>query len=523
MGKLLYMGINGSILIAAITCFRHFFFHQIPKRFLVFLWICAITRLLLPIAIPVRLTTGNYKNMEAVSGSQQINASTANGTSDAGLLVYISSASAAKSLKTEKPAIWLKDCIFAIWLTVAALLAIRISIKHLHSRRLYNMSLPICEERSTAWLQAHHSIRKVTLRKSEFVSSPLTYGIIHPVILLPSGLHLEDKEFLCVMEHEWIHIRWWDVFVKYLLYLAVCIYWFHPLVWMMAGLLSRDMELACDEEVVKTFPDSRRQTYALTLIRLAECPKDSIWPVHAGFARHTEIEERISFIMKTKKYSWKAAVLAMGMVCCTITTFTAFAQEASEEMPMQTPMENNTQLDKHAIDGQASDTNAPEVPETIMKNDESTAADRDAAKKQLYADEDLSAAKAASEETRLSTQEQVVELAEKYLGAPYKFGGTDLSDGVDSPGFVKAIYAQVGINLPADLHELAAGRTDIPMSELSAGDIIIYSAADGGDKLFHAAIYDGNGKVIHASNMRDGVKISDLNYRETSMAIRVLE
>ena len=58
--NMLQMGLNGTFLIVVIICFRHFFFHQIPKRFFVFLWICAIVRLLLPFSIPVSESAGSW-------------------------------------------------------------------------------------------------------------------------------------------------------------------------------------------------------------------------------------------------------------------------------------------------------------------------------------------------------------------------------------------------------------------------------------------------------------------------------
>ena len=121
-----------------------------------------------------------------------------------------------------------------------------------------------------------------------------------------------------------------------------------------------------------------------------------------------------------------------------------------------------------------------------------------------------------------SVQKQIVKLAEKYVGAPYQFGGTDLSSGVDSIGFVKAIYALAGFDIPADLSQLSVYGDKVRLDALTAGDIIIYSSED---KSFyaHAAIYDGNGQVIHASNMRDGVKISDLNYRDIAVAVRIVK
>ena len=72
MDKMLYMGITGSFLVIAIICFRHFFAHQVPKRFLVFLWIFAIARLLLPISIPVRIPAATYWNITETSHQQHI-------------------------------------------------------------------------------------------------------------------------------------------------------------------------------------------------------------------------------------------------------------------------------------------------------------------------------------------------------------------------------------------------------------------------------------------------------------------
>lgn len=76
MDKMLYMGISGSFLIAAIICLRHFFSQQIPKRFLVVFWIFAIARLLLPISIPIRLPAEYSWNITETSASQQISKAT---------------------------------------------------------------------------------------------------------------------------------------------------------------------------------------------------------------------------------------------------------------------------------------------------------------------------------------------------------------------------------------------------------------------------------------------------------------
>ena len=417
MDSMLYMGISGSILIAVIVCFRHFFALKVPRRFLVFLWTAAILRLLLPVSIPVRYLPAGFWNRASAetgngnkdkemtrlrksgvkadaenpaksgkmkqAGKSGAKADTENQTAPrkitragksgakadaenqtgqegirAGEPGMKADADAAgrkqhiaavmdvwlEALKADwlkaleacwlekiRSAAWLRKILPALWLSVAALLGIRISVRHLQSLKCCRMSLPAGGDAAEKWLQEHRSFRKISVRSSDLISGPLTYGILRPVILLPSEIHLDEEEFLCIMEHEWVHIRRNDVFVKYLMCLAVCIYWFHPLVWMMARLLEQDMEIACDEEALDKYPDCFKKTYALSLIRLAQGRRDSLWPVRACFARHSKIEERIRMIMKRKNYSWKAAALAAGMICCTLTAFTVSAGEFEKE------------------------------------------------------------------------------------------------------------------------------------------------------------------------------------------------
>ena len=516
MGSMLYMGISGTALIVAVICFRYFFLQQIPKRFFVFLWICAIARLLLPVAIPVRWPVPGGFRIVSATDRQQVYHIHFDHQLSAGRLTDTDSQDLDNpaEIALEKTA-GLKTAVLAVWLIVAVLLAVWIFKQHRHSRKIYDMSLPLDEAMSAEWRKTHYSFRTVDLRKSEFIKSPLTYGVFRPVILLPSNLRLEPEERFCVLEHEWIHIRRWDVLVKYLLYLTVCIYWFHPLVWLMAVLMNRDMETACDEETVSNFSDDLKKTYARMLVRLAEEHGNSLWWSNVCFARRSEIEERIWLIMKAKKYTGKAAVLAAGMLCCAVTTFTVSAQKTPEQdfvktESARTPEQNSAKTENAKI---------PE--QTFAEAGSSAKRGSDSGNT-----EDVKRTAATDAADQIDTQsdikEQIAVLAKSCLGVPFQYGGTDLSKGVDSPGFVKAVYAQFGIELPADLRELAAGSTAVSPEDLCAGDIVIYCSADGSDPWFHAAIYDGSGHVIHASNLREGVKISDFNYREISTAVRII-
>lgn len=549
MSKMLYMGISGSLLIAAIICFRHFFFHLMPKRFFVFLWICAIARLLLPVSVPVRRPAVIWQDKAAASGSGQAARNVCSFARSAaeyrgcGALNKRKSVPAAGKAETAEKLseYWkfsqfrkhlqrLQNLFLAVWLTVAVSLAAGIVRKHRKSLQIYKMSLPVCEERAEKWLQTHRRFRKVGLRESEFIKSPMTYGMIRPVILLPSGITLNEEEFLCIMEHEWIHIQRMDIFVKYLLYLTLCIYWFDPLVWIMAVLLNRDMETACDEAVINKYSDSIKKTYVLLFIRLAEGRSASVWPVNAGFARYSKMKERIQVIMKTKRYSGKdarkAIVLAIGMLCCTAAAFTVPSAEAAKATALEEAAETSAAgaVAKKEADaatgkgttGTASKT-AAETGTVSKTAAEYAVLEEGALQSAGICQNETDAGRERSEQVK----KQIVELAKNYVGAPYQSGGTDLKNGVDSAGFVKAVYAKAGIGLPEDLFAWAAERSGISPEQLCEGDIIFYYAADGSGTLSHAAIYDGAGQVIHASNMREGVKVSDLHYREIGMAVRV--
>ncbi len=560
--NMLQMGL-GTFLIVVIICFRHFFFHQIPKRFFVFLWICAIVRLLLPFSIPISESAGSWfqktvsrnlqmsglkrqsqaemrpdarssstewavglsgtafrercDNLDALFGKNSADPDAFSVSADFG--------KAAKWVQNVAVIIYLKEVCCVIWLSVAGMLAAGILIKHICTLRLYKTSLPFYNETVEKWLLLHRSFPKAAIRRSEFVKSPLTYGVIRPVILFPSEISLNEEEFFCIMEHEWIHIRRKDVFVKYLLCLTICIYWFHPLVWMMAVFLNRDIEFASDEEVSRTCSQHCKTAYALALIRLAQESRQSVWPLNACFARHSEIEERIRFIMNTKRYSKKAAVVAAGIICCIMTAFTASAQETPGETASQ--VEHTRQSGAEIFPNESGAAEKQNIQENTT---ETEASDSLAGMGEVsdYGKESLaSAANAAGEYTNISKEqqaagEQIAELAKLYIGNPYKAGGTDLEYGTDSIGFVKAVYALAGIELPADIQALAVVGTEVPLETLIAGDLIIYSSADGENRFFHVAVYDGSGRAIHASNRKTGIKISDYDYREITKAIRII-
>ena len=108
----------------------------------------------------------------------------------------------------------------------------------------------------------------------------------------------------------------------------------------------------------------------------------------------------------------------------------------------------------------------------------------------------------------------VVDYATQFVGNPYVWGGTSLTNGADCSGFVQSVYANFGVSLPRTSYEQQNAGTEVSYADAQPGDLICY----GG----HVAIYMGDGKIVHASNSTDGIKISnDATYR-TILSVRRL-
>lgn len=106
-----------------------------------------------------------------------------------------------------------------------------------------------------------------------------------------------------------------------------------------------------------------------------------------------------------------------------------------------------------------------------------------------------------------ATGQAVVDYASQFIGNPYVWGGTSLTNGADCSGFVQSIYKQFGISLPRVAADQANAGTRISVEEALPGDLIFY--AENGS-VYHVVMYIGNGKVVHASSSASGIKVSDL-------------
>ena len=113
----------------------------------------------------------------------------------------------------------------------------------------------------------------------------------------------------------------------------------------------------------------------------------------------------------------------------------------------------------------------------------------------------------------------ICQYAKEFLGNPYVWGGTSLTSGADCSGYVMGVFKKYGVKLPRTSREQANSGATISVSEAKPGDLIFYS---NGKTINHVAIYIGGGQVIHASNPKTGIRISNVNYRSPVKAVRVL-
>lgn len=118
------------------------------------------------------------------------------------------------------------------------------------------------------------------------------------------------------------------------------------------------------------------------------------------------------------------------------------------------------------------------------------------------------------------TAKDLINTAMQYLGTPYVYGGNSLTKGVDCSGFVKGIFAKFGYNVPRTSREYPSVGTQVPLSQIKPGDILIYKY---GSRIGHVAIYIGNGQIIHAANDKKGVCIGNAYFIQPYMAVRVIK
>ena len=323
--SLFQMSVAGGVLILFIVVIRALAIHRLPKTTFLALWMIAALRLLLPLSIPMPFKI--HIDLDVFSDVVQKLPSGNIGFPIPGESRHAYDTGAVVS----SPAAERISIFVILWLVGVLLLALYFSISYLRSMRKFRMSVPDNTPYIREWLNAHQIVRPIEVRSSDLISSPLTYGILHPVILLPKKLDRNDQAALqYVLTHEYVHIRRFDAITKILFAAVLCIHWFNPLVWGMYVLANRDTELSCDDWVIRMTGVKNRSSYALMLIKMEE-RRNGMSALWNHFGKNA-ISERIEAIMKFKKTSIWACILALALIAGATTAFAAARTDDNMEL-----------------------------------------------------------------------------------------------------------------------------------------------------------------------------------------------
>ena len=364
--NLLELTLQGSVLIGAILLLRLLGRYRLPGWTFRILWGIALARLLIPVALPFPWNV--YAGLERLlspEAAQPI-------PSESGALVQAFPVPPVSDLPgrdmpsaPQEPA-WSGTAQTApmeipwpaiLWLAGAVLLAVAFVVSYRRSVAVFRTALPLTHPAINRWRQCYPVLRGVPIRRCDRIRSPLTYGLIRPVILLPKGVDCDQEEVGYILLHEGTHIKHGDAWWKLFLAAALCVHWFNPLVWCMYVWANRDLERCCDESVVRRCGLEARSEYALTLLKWEE-RRGGLLPLCSNLGTPI-LKERVIFIMKLKKQS--AAALALAAVLVLGTT-AAFATSPAPETAENTPVSQGAQT-------QTPDAASPESsakPNTIV-------------------------------------------------------------------------------------------------------------------------------------------------------------
>ena len=354
------MTVSGAVLILLIVLLRGIALKRLPKSIFPVLWGIALSRLLLPVVIPSaysiyslpvwkQTAAGLQSSYEAMQNpvdeenreraggpenteEQKRTDKTENIDERKNTDIRRRGQTEPENIRTEQNSReqperfgmepWRMETLLPVWCAGMSACLLFFATTYLRALFLFRTSLPVRKAGVERWLLEHKKRRRISVRQSDRVMTPLTYGIFRPVILLPKQTDWQNEEGLAyILLHEYVHICRMDAVTKLLAVSALCVHWFNPFVWVMYVLLNRDLELSCDEKVVRLSGGTQKAAYARVLIDMA-ARQSGLMPLGSHFGQNV-VEERIDAIMKWKKNSFCKKIVSGAAFVGLAVVFTA--------------------------------------------------------------------------------------------------------------------------------------------------------------------------------------------------------
>ncbi len=226
------------------------------------------------------------------------------------------------------------DMLYKIWLAVATLLGAISVISYFLAKRDI-MSTAFYENNLTAYmenLKKQMGInKKVKIAVCHYTGSPMLVGLFNPVIVLPDTDYT-PTQLEMIIRHELTHLKRNDIFYKFILHLVSCVYWFNPLTACMARLAGKDIEISCDEDIVKAGDKQFKAEYAQTIVRVISMQNNKLI-LATNFSQNARtVKERFSTIFLSQKLKngrtvmaafLAAVIFATSFVGCTSSNVTS--------------------------------------------------------------------------------------------------------------------------------------------------------------------------------------------------------
>lgn len=179
---------------------------------------------------------------------------------------------------------------------------------------------------------------------NDLISSPLLIGFFRPCIILPTT-NISEDDLKYTLLHELTHFKRKDMFYKWLVQITTCLHWFNPLVYIMGHEISRECELSCDEEMIRTLNEKERRKYGDTLLHamaLGGKYKDTVSSVTLNESKEL-LKERLGAIINFKENSKAAKTIMLGLTFLLIVCSIIVGAYTIKNKPMQYSSDNSIQ------------------------------------------------------------------------------------------------------------------------------------------------------------------------------------
>ena len=309
---ILQMSLSASVLLLPLICVRLFWRSRLPKNSMKILWGIACCKLMIPadLFLPVRRavvwatqTFGPWQTPGGMTDTGAPGAMEGLGLPDIPIGFYVPSREICRKL----------SALPLLWLAGGICLTLYFAASYRHCMLIFKMSLPADSDCITQRCENRFPRRRVCIRISDRIVSPMTFGVLRPVILLPADTDWNDTRSLhYVLEHEMTHVKRWDSVRKILLAAVLICHWFNPAVWAMYVLINRDIELECDEMVLRRAGGDGRADYARVLVEWEAARPGSY--LLASHLMQNFMEERIRNIMNKRKVTLTGIALSVMLV-----------------------------------------------------------------------------------------------------------------------------------------------------------------------------------------------------------------